>query len=175
MFSKFDWYNYIYFCCVEKSKVQQSNWIKQNKQVIRNKNIFKVIGNKQMCTYQHMLWACHRLKANKRNLHRQYGSQAIQNAVRHINAMRKTASHHQRNHMQRYQIDEKHVATPRRHHVEICQSRQQTIADRAGLHRFHPQKVCQKHAKDGNAFVVIWTGYRAAYIARYDWDECSRH
>lgn len=52
--------------------------------------------------------------------------------------MREPPSDHQRQHMQRNQVDEKDVATPAGDHVEVGQRTAGRPENRAGLYRFDP-------------------------------------
>lgn len=52
------------------------------------------------------------LETDKRDLHGEDGSQAVDSAVSHINAVGESASEHQDKHMEGDQVDQEHVATP---------------------------------------------------------------
>ncbi len=55
------------------------------------------------------------LESNKRDLHGEDGAQAVDCAVRHIDAMRETAGEHQHQHVQGNEVNQKHVTTPGGH------------------------------------------------------------
>ena len=62
-----------------------------------------------------MLGALNRLETDEGDLHRQDGAKRVDSAVGDVDAMWEAARQDQRQHVQRNQIDEEDVATPRRH------------------------------------------------------------
>ena len=75
--------------------------------------------------------------------------------------------------MHGYQIDEKNVATPRAHHVEVGQRAPCSPPHTARLHRLDPQPVGEQHAEDGDALVIVAARHRATYIAGHDSNEAG--
>lgn len=52
------------------------------------------------------------LESNKGDLHGENSAQAVNGAVRHIDPMREPPREHQNQDMERYKVDQEHVATP---------------------------------------------------------------
>ena len=76
--------------------------------------------------------------------------------------------------MQRDEIDEKYVASPRRHHVEIGEGAGAGPVDGARLDGFDPEGVSEEHAEDGDTLVVIRTGYGTGDVAGDNGDHRRR-
>lgn len=70
--------------------------------------------------------------------------------------------------MQRDEVDDEDVATPRRDHVEVGQGSSGGPHDRACFDRLDPQEVGEEKSKDCDPFVVVRTGYGARDVSRDD-------
>lgn len=56
--------------------------------------------------------------------------------------------------MQRDEVDDEDVATPRGNHVEVCQRAQRRVQQRSGLDTLDPQEVGQDQREDSNTLVI---------------------
>ena len=70
--------------------------------------------------------------------------------------------------MERNEIDDKDVASPGRHHVEIGDGSCCGPHDRACLDRFDPEEIREEKSKYRDSFVVVGAGNRARDVARDD-------
>lgn len=98
-----------------------------------------------------MLTGPNRLEADKRNLHRKQQAQDVECGVAGEQTMRVPVHQQQHKHVQRNQIDDKHIATPCGHHVEIGQSSHGGPKHRAAFHRLDPEVVGKLQSKNGDA------------------------
>lgn len=110
------------------------------------------------------------VEAHEGNLHRQNGSQDVERGVRDVQSVRvpsyrstslgnPTNQHHE-DHINGNDVDDEHVASPRRHHVEIAQRTARRDEQRARIHRLHPQIEREDHRKDSDRFVIVGTAHR---------------
>ena len=72
---------------------------------------------------------------------------------------------HEHEHVDRYDVDEEHVAAPRAHHVEVGHGAQGGPVDVPGLDALDPEVVGEEHAEDGDALVVVAPGHGPAMTA----------
>ena len=66
-------------------------------------------------TYQHVFGSLNRHKSDKRDLHGQDCAKAVNGGIRYVYSMTETAHNHQCQNMQRDQVDQEDVASPRRY------------------------------------------------------------
>uniref|UniRef100_A0A6N2KA46 Uncharacterized protein n=1 Tax=Salix viminalis TaxID=40686 RepID=A0A6N2KA46_SALVM len=70
------------------------------------------------------------LKPHKPNLHSKQHSQHIHAIIGHIQPHRIPPGNKQRQHIKRYQIDNKNITSPGRNHIKIPKSRRQSPRQR---------------------------------------------
>ena len=119
---------------------------------------------------QHVLAGLHRLEPNKADLHGQQSAKSVHGAVGDVDAVAEAASNHQDQHVERYHVDEEHIASPGAHHVEVGNAAKGSPVDFASLHAFDPQVVGEQHAKYRNGLVVIAASHTSGNISRHDCD-----
>jgi hypothetical protein len=61
--------------------------------------------------------------------------------------------------MQRQQIGDEHVTTPRRHHVSVEQCGQRSPHGRSILQTLNPEEERKNQQEDGNGLVVVTTSH----------------
>lgn len=122
-----------------------------------------------------MLRTLNWLEAHEWDLHREDRAHTVDDTVGDINSIRKATGRHQGENVQRNQIDQEHVAAPRRHHVEIGECGQRRPQDRSSFHRLDPHVVGEQHAEDGNSLVVIGPSHRPRDISWHDTDHGGCH
>lgn len=71
------------------------------------------------------------------------------------------------------QIDDEHVASPCRYHVEVRQGGHARPEDRTSLDRFNPKVVGDLQRENRDSLVVITASYGSRNVAGYDGDEAS--
>ena len=86
--------------------------------------------------------------------------------------MRNTNEDHQ-DHINRDDVDDEHITSPRRNHVEITQRTAGRDEQRACIDTLHPQIEGEDHSKDGNSFVIIRAAHRSRNIGRNDTNKRS--
>jgi hypothetical protein len=114
---------------------------------------------------RHVLAGLHGLEADEAHLHRQQRSDRVERAVGNVQARRVAAGEQQEERVHGNQVDDEHVASPRRHHVKVRQRSRRTPEQRAGLDTAYPQKVRNDQCEDGNAFVIERASNRARDVA----------
>ena len=79
--------------------------------------IWFVVYLSELVAYQHVLAGLDWLKPNEWDLHWKDGAQRVNGGVGHVNPVWKPSADHENKHMQRYQVNQKDVSTPRR---DLC-------------------------------------------------------
>lgn len=111
-----------------------------------------------------MLSRLHVLKPDKTDLHSEQHPQNIHTVIRHIQSHRVPASYQQDQYIKRDQIDDKHIPTPSRNHIEVAKSRGQRPGQRTRVHGLHEQVKRQEQGEDGHALVIVRPGDGPRYV-----------
>lgn len=99
------------------------------------------------------------LKANKWNLHGEQQSHDVERRIRDIDPRAVSLHDHQNEHVQWNKIDDEHIASPGRHHIEIAQGAENAPHDRTGLHGLDPQVVSEHQCEYRDTLIVVATGH----------------
>lgn len=108
----------------------------------------------------HVLGRLDGLETDEVDLHGEQSSEGVDRAVGDVEAAREAAGDQQREDVQRDQVDDEDVASPRGHHVEVGQRAHGSPEERAGVDRLDPAVVGEDEGEDGNAFVIKRTSDR---------------
>jgi hypothetical protein len=111
------------------------------------------------------------LETDKADLHRKQHPKHIHAIVGHIESLRVPPSDKQHEHIKRDEIDNEHVASPCRHHVEVPERRGKRPGKRSRVNGAHEEVECEQQREDGDAFIVVGTGDGAGDVTRDDGDE----
>ena len=84
--------------------------------------------------------------------------------------MVEATTHHEREHMEGYEVDEKDVSAPGGDHVEIRQWAEGRPVDRAGFDGLDPEVVGEEHAENGDPFIVVRASHRPTDVAWHNGD-----
>lgn len=107
-------------------------------------------------------------ETHKRNLHASEGAQRIPRRVANIQpgAIPAHADEHKR--MQRQQIGNEHITTPRANHVPIEERTHGAPKHGAILDRLDPQEEGEDEQENSNGLVVVATGHGARNVSGRD-------
>ena len=83
-----------------------------------------------------------------------------------VNKSKPNLHENEHEHVQRDEVDDKHVAAPRAHHVHVAERAERTPHNAASLDRLDPQEVGEHEREYGDALVIIGTGHRSRDISR---------
>ena len=89
--------------------------------------------------------------------------------------MRVTSTNHQDENVDGNQVDEEHVASPRRDHVEVGQGAEGRPVDGPSLDALDPQVVGEEHAEDGDTFVIVGAGHGTRDVSGHDGNHRGRN
>ena len=84
--------------------------------------------------------------------------------------MVEATTHHEGEHVEGYEVDEKDVSTPGWDHVEIRQWAEGRPVDRAGFDGLDPEVVGEEHAENGDPFIVVRASHRPTDVAWHNGD-----
>ena len=132
---------------------------------------------------------------NKRNLHGKHKSQDKESGISCIDSIRESSHEQQCKHVERDQVDNKHVSTPSRnlkkqqrvgwsssffyiffsqdYHVKVGQGSQCCPEHGPCLNWLDPQEVGKHQGKNSNAFIIITSSYWATDVSRYNCNEAG--
>ena len=119
---------------------------------------------------RHVVTAPNRQEAHKRNLHTRQRAQRIPGRVADVQPWTEPPHADQHKSMQRQQVGDEDVSTPRADHVSIEQRRQGTPHDTADFYRLNPEIKGEDEQEDGNRLVVVAPGH-----ATRDVTGCNAH
>ena len=77
---------------------------------------------------------------------------------------------HEDEHVDGDDVDEKHIASPGAHHVEVSHRAEGSPVDVASLDTLDPEIVGEQHAEYGDALVVVAPRHGPADVSRHDGD-----
>ena len=95
--------------------------------------------------------------------------------VGNVDTMRETTANDQGQNVHWNQIDQKDITTPWGDHVKVGKSAWCGPINAAGFDCLDPKPVGEQHAKDSNAFVIVWTSDRTWNIAWHNRDQTGGH
>lgn len=107
-------------------------------------------------------------ETNKGNLHARKCTQRIPRSIANVKtrAIPPHADKHKR--VQRQQVGNEHITTPRRHHVSVEQRGKRTPEHRSVLDRLDPEEEGEHQQEDGNGLVIVTTGHGSRDVTRGD-------
>lgn len=70
---------------------------------------------------RHAFRLLHHIEADEGDLHGHDAAECVERRVGDVEAGAVSPSHHHNHHIDRDDVDDEHVAAPRRHHVEVSQ------------------------------------------------------
>lgn len=111
------------------------------------------------------------LEPDKPDLHRKQHPEHIHAIVGHIEPLRVPPSDKQHKHIKRDEVDNEHVASPRRHHVEVAERGGERPREGARVDGAHEEVECEQQREDGDTLVVVGARDGAGDVARDDGDE----
>lgn len=102
------------------------------------------------------------------NLHTGQRAESVPSAVSDVNARAKPTHQDQHEDVQRDQVGNEDVASPRGHHVSVKQGTERTPERRTELHGFDPEVESEYQQENSNRLIVITPRHRSRDISRRD-------
>lgn len=118
-----------------------------------------------------MLPRLNMLEADEADLHPEQHSEHIGAVVGDIEPLRVPPSDEQHEHIEREEIDDEHVASPRGDHVEVPECGGERPGERSRVDGAHEEVEGEQQREDGDALVVVGAGDGAGDVPRADGDE----
>lgn len=98
------------------------------------------------------------METDKSDLHSKDGTNNVERRVSNVELVAVAASEQEGQGVQGDQVDDEHVTTPSADHVEVGQRADDGPVQRTSIHRLDPSVEGQNQRKNGDTFVIEWTG-----------------
>lgn len=115
-----------------------------------------------------MVTASNWQKSHKWNLHTGQSSQGVPGRIADVQSRAISSHTDEDEDVERDQVRDENISTPRRHHVSIEQCSQSSPHNRAVLDSLDPEVEGKDQEKDRNGFVVVASGDRPGDVTRGD-------
>lgn len=98
------------------------------------------------------------METDESDLHSKNGTNNVESWVSNVELVAVATSEQESQNVQRNQVNDEHVTTPRADHVEVGQGADDGPVQRTSIHRLDPGVEGQNQRKNGNTFVIKWAG-----------------